>query len=93
MRKYVSYKVSFDWFLTHFHTTHHSNRKFWTLVEEDDIIGWELKLFRNEDSRQYSIQVEVLDPAEAEHPVPCGCQSAKCTLISALLQKEDEEFQ
>jgi len=62
-------------------------------VEEDDIIGWELKLFRKEDSRQYSIQVEVLDPAEAEHPVPCGCQSAKCTLISALLQKEDEEFQ
>ena len=28
-------------------------------VEEDDIIGWELNLLRNEDSRQYSIQVEV----------------------------------
>ena len=67
------------------------------IVEEDDIIGWELKLFRSEESRNYSILVEVLDPAEAEHPVPCGCQSAKCTLISALLDKEDElmneEFQ
>ena len=67
------------------------------IVEEDDIIGWELKLFRGEESRNYSILVEVLDPAETEHPVPCGCQSAKCTLICALLDKENElmneEFQ
>lgn len=58
-------------------------------VEEDEIIGWELSLLRdNEQSRNYAIKVELLDPAKDEHPVPCGCQSAKCTLISALLDKE-----
>lgn len=60
-------------------------------VEQDEIVGWQLSLARTMDARQYGIQVEVLDPAEVEHPVPCGCKSAKCTLISALLAQEDTE--
>ena len=60
-------------------------------VEQDEIVGWQLSLTRTADARQYGIQVEMLDPAEVEHPVPCGCKSAKCTLIAALLAQEDNE--
>ena len=59
-------------------------------VEEDDIVGFQLSLTRMYQARQYGIQVELLDPAQVEHPVPCDCKSAKCTLINALLAQEDE---
>lgn len=63
------------------------------ILEEGEIIGWELKLHRPDPTtRQYSIMVEVLDPGQAEHPVPCDCQMAKCALIAALMEKEDAEM-
>ncbi len=67
-------------------------------VEEDEIVGWQISLIRtmqeeakNLLARHYAIQVEILDPAQEEHPLPCGCKSAKCTLISALLAQDDED--
>lgn len=62
-------------------------------LEEDEIIGWELRLKKAENSRQYAIQVEALDPSTSEHPVPCHCQSAKCALIAALLEKEEQDME
>ena len=61
------------------------------LVEQDEIIGWQLSLMRTVDARHYGIQVEILDPAEVEHPLPCECKSAKCTLIAKLLE-DNEDF-
>ena len=59
--------------------------------------------------RQYSLSLEVrqsdksfcekicffrlLDPATEEHPVPCNCGMAKCALIKALLDKEEEDME
>ena len=64
-------------------------------VEEDEIIGWSISMIRTVDdknlARNYAIQVEILDPAVDEHPLPCGCKSAKCTLISALLDQDSED--
>ena len=68
-------------------------------VEENDVIGWSLTLTKvdnpkvQDSQRHYAIQVEVLDPAVEEHPVPCGCQAAKCALIKALLDKEDADLE
>ncbi len=63
------------------------------IVEQDEVIGWELALHKTAtNERHYAIQLEILDPAQAEHPVPCECQTAKCTLISALLDKEDQDL-
>ena len=66
-------------------------------VEIDEIIGWEVSLSKVENDgssqkneRQYAIQVEVLDPATSTHPIPCECKSAKCSLISALMEQEEK---
>jgi protein arginine N-methyltransferase 6 len=63
-------------------------------IEEDEVIGWDLSLKKvhndkSSEQRQYAIQVERLDPASEEHPVPCGCQAAKCVLIEALMAQDD----
>ena len=61
-------------------------------IEVDEIIGWEILLRKVEgdkNDRQYAIQVEVLDPATTTHPIPCECQSAKCTLIAKLMEEEE----
>ena len=42
------------------------------------------KLFGN------NFDIQLLDPATEEHPVPCNCGMAKCALIKALLDKEME---
>jgi len=61
-------------------------------VEKDDVIGWDITLLPSEENRRhYQIQLEILDPAAAEHPMPCRCQMAKCALIEALMKKEEEE--
>ena len=36
---------------------------------------------------------QLLDPATEEHPVPCNCGMAKCALIKALLDKEEEDME
>lgn len=60
-------------------------------VEKDEVIGWSLTLAQTESNpRHYAIQLEVLDPAVEEHPTPCGCQMAKCALIKALMDKEEQ---
>ncbi len=58
-------------------------------VEDGDIVGWDLLL--KAEGRKYNITLKMLDADSDEHPVPCGCQWAKCELIKALLEKELNE--
>lgn len=61
-------------------------------VEEGDLVGWELTLKRSEQHRRrYQIELNLLDPEEDEHPVPCGCGAARCVVIAAFMAKADEE--
>ena len=61
-------------------------------VEEGDLIGWELTLNRShEHRRRYQIELNLLDPEEDEHPVPCSCGQARCVVIAAFMAKADEE--
>jgi len=63
-------------------------------VEEDEIVGWALNMKQSSsNSRQYSIGLEILDPSEEEHPVPCDCKMGKCALMKALLEKEDQDME
>ena len=68
-------------------------------VEEDEVIGWEMKLERSEpmngsvvldSSRQYTISIDSLDPVNETHPGGCKCMLAKCALMQALMNEEDE---
>lgn len=62
-------------------------------VEEDEVIGWELTMEQSSTNpRQYAISLELLDPASEEHPVPCSCNMAKCALMKAIMDKEDEDM-
>ena len=61
------------------------------MVEADEIVGWEMFMGQDPTNpRFYTIALGMLDPEEDEHPVPCACQMAKCVLIQALLQREEE---
>jgi hypothetical protein len=61
-------------------------------VEEGDLIGWELTLNRSpEHRRRYQIELNLLDPEEDEHPVPCSCGQARCVVIAAFMAKADQE--
>ena len=68
-------------------------------VEEDEVIGWELKLERVcpdsdskvlDNSRQYAISITALDPVTETHPEGCKCMLAKCALLQLLLKAGDE---
>ena len=68
-------------------------------VEEDEVIGWELKLERaspeenskiHDTSRQYAISISTLDPVSDDHPSGCKCMLAKCALMQALLKDDDD---
>ena len=69
------------------------------IVEEDEVIGWELKLERTrpdenskvlDSSRNYAISIATLDPVSEDHPSGCKCMLAKCALMQALLKEDDE---
>ncbi|KAK2718897.1 hypothetical protein QYM36_006042 [Artemia franciscana] len=62
-------------------------------VEEGDILGWEMT-FKQDDKnkRHYLITYGGLDPEIEDHPMPCCCQSVRCTLIAEMLKKEEEEL-
>jgi len=63
-------------------------------LEEDEVVGWQLGMEQSAaNPRQYSLSLELLDPATEEHPVPCNCGMAKCALIKALLDKEEEDME
>jgi len=63
-------------------------------LEEDEVVGWQLGMEQSAaNPRQYSLSLELLDPATEEHPVPCICRMGKCALIKALLDKEEEEME
>ena len=56
------------------------------MVEVDDIIGWEITLSKaSPETRNYVIEASVLDPASDEHPIPCGCQSARYSKLLLLV--------
>jgi len=63
-------------------------------VEEDEILGWKLDLQQSEDNRrQYTISLSLLDPETEPHPAPCRCHMARCELVAALMEKEDREME
>ena len=63
-------------------------------VDQDEVVGWDVVMEQDRDNkRRYNISLALLDPAEDEHPVPCGCKMAKCALYEALLKKEEEDFE
>ena len=68
-------------------------------VDEDEVIGWEMKLERvnpkigeavKDCDRQYTISIHLLDPVSETHPDGCKCMLAKCALMQALLKDEHE---
>ncbi|CAH0764363.1 unnamed protein product [Diatraea saccharalis] len=61
------------------------------LVEVGDPIAFQLDMTRDAiNRRRYNIQVSLLDPDEAEHPLPCTCDLTKCLLIKAYMQQHPE---
>jgi len=63
-------------------------------VEEDEVVGWSLTMGQSgSNSRQYSLGLELLDPATEEHPMPCDCRMGKCALMKALMEKEDRDME
>lgn len=73
-------------------------------VDEEDALSCVLELTQDTSNpRLYNISIEMLDDQSgseedeedeedvSDHPLPCDCGSAKCLLISALMQKYDEE--
>lgn len=61
-------------------------------VEEKDPVAIHLIFKRNEaNSRQYNLQMTLLDPTKVEHPLPCDCQLTKCILTKAHLEQMEVE--
>lgn len=73
-------------------------------VDEEDSLSCLLELTQDTSNpRLYNISIEMMDDQSgseedeedeedvSDHPLPCDCGSAKCLLISALMQKYDEE--
>ena len=59
-------------------------------LESGDVIGFNIKLSQSATNhRHYNIQVEVLSDDE-DHPLPCSCGLARCKLIKAFMQEQDE---
>ena len=59
-------------------------------LDAGDVIGFDIEFSQSaENSRHYNIKLEVLGD-DAEHPVPCNCGSARCSLVQAFLQQQDE---
>ena len=59
-------------------------------LESGDIFGFNIKLSQSATNhRHYNIQVEVLSDDE-DHPMPCSCGLARCKLIKAFMQEQDE---
>ncbi|XP_071446517.1 protein arginine N-methyltransferase 6 isoform X2 [Hetaerina americana] len=59
-------------------------------VEDGEVIGFNITLRRDLSyPRRYAIHLEALDPVEEDHPVPCECGTAICTVIGAFLQQND----
>ncbi|CAG7734241.1 unnamed protein product [Allacma fusca] len=59
-------------------------------LEEGDILGWELNLEKDKDSRAYRIEFNVLDDDEP-HGIPCSCGSAKCEIIKHFLNNPNRD--
>lgn len=59
-------------------------------LESGDVIGFNIQLSQSATNhRHYNIQVEVLSDDE-DHPLPCSCGLARCKLIKAFMQEQDE---
>ena len=59
------------------------------VVEEGDIIGWEIQLEKDQNSRAYKIEIKILDDDDP-HPMPCSCGSVKCEIVKHFLQNPKE---
>ncbi|CAH0401291.1 unnamed protein product [Chilo suppressalis] len=62
------------------------------VVEVGDPIAFQMDMTRDASNRRrYNIQVSLLDPDEAEHPLPCTCHLTKCILVKAYMDQHPEK--
>ena len=62
-------------------------------VEENTPVSFKISMKRKiNDNRKYDLEVEILDPNEVEHPIPCDCHLTKCILTKAHLQTMDTSY-
>ncbi|OWR53005.1 Arginine methyltransferase 8 [Danaus plexippus plexippus] len=62
-------------------------------VEEQEPIAFQLDMKRDlSNSRRYNLEFTMLDPEEAEHPVPCSCHMTKCILIKTVMLQQDKHM-
>ncbi|KAK5647448.1 hypothetical protein RI129_002340 [Pyrocoelia pectoralis] len=61
-------------------------------VERGQPIAYDISINRSlEDSRKYSLEVEMLDPDDVTHPEYCTCFKTKCILTRAVLEKYEHD--
>uniref|UniRef100_A0A0P4WE83 type I protein arginine methyltransferase n=1 Tax=Scylla olivacea TaxID=85551 RepID=A0A0P4WE83_SCYOL len=64
---------------------------FANLVEKDEVVGWKLVFAQSEENtRHYTMTVEMLDPEEVEHPMPCGCPTPRCAIIAKMMEQDED---
>lgn len=64
---------------------------FANLVEKDEVVGWKLVFAQSEENtRHYTMTVEMLDPEEVEHPMPCACPMPRCAIIAKMMEQDEE---
>lgn len=55
-------------------------------VEEGDAVMFNVQFHRDSpNSRHYSINLEMLDAEQQQHPSPCDCSKPKCKIIKTFL--------
>ena len=60
-------------------------------VESDEVVGWKLVFAQSEDNtRHYTMTVEMLDPEVEEHPIPCVCPMPRCAIIAKMMEQDED---
>lgn len=60
-------------------------------LDAGDVIGFSVEFAQSKENyRHYHIKFEILGD-DVEHPVPCKCGTARCTLVKAFLEEQDQE--
>ncbi|KAG0717943.1 Protein arginine N-methyltransferase 2 [Chionoecetes opilio] len=60
-------------------------------VEKDEVVGWKLLFAQSEENtRHYTMTVEMLDPEEVEHPIPCVCPVPRCAIIAKMMEQDED---
>ncbi|XP_072942719.1 uncharacterized protein Art8 [Epargyreus clarus] len=61
-------------------------------VVEGEPIAFQLDMKRDKmNSRRYNLELTLLDPDTADHPIPCNCYMTKCILIKTVMSQQNRE--